>query len=161
MTERKFSEAIPVKELLPYINESIKDDGTFTFYPGGQSMRPTIVGKQDCVVLKSPQSLKKGDIVLYRRNGEKFVLHRIIGEKDGKYIMCGDNQFRREFEIEKEAVIAVVDEIRKGNGKVLTRGEISNPKVLAILFFKRQYLHIRSLMSRVYYALFKRRKGKG
>lgn len=158
MTMHKFSEAITIKELLPYIQEGIRDGGTFTFYPDGQSMRPTIVGKQDCVVLKSPQSLKKGDIVLYRRNGEKFVLHRIIREKNGKYIMCGDNQFRLEFGIKKENIIAVADEIRKENGIVLTRCKISNPKVRVCLFFKRQYLHIKSLLSCIYHALFKRRK---
>lgn len=158
MTERKFSEALCVKELLPYIEEAIKDDGMFTLYPSGQSMLPTIVEKKDCVVLKKAQNLKKYDIVLYRRCGGKFVLHRIICLNNGNYIMCGDNQYRLEEGIFESDIVAVVDEIRKGNGTVLTRKMISDRKVGTFLFFKRLYLSARGTLARVYRAVFKMKR---
>ena len=83
-------------DLLPTINEKLQNGETFSFMPNGISMLPTIVGGRDPVTIKKPDGrLKKYDIILYRRKSGQFVLHRIIGDDGENYILCGDNEARR------------------------------------------------------------------
>lgn len=126
-----------VEDLLPFIKESIRDGGQFVFYPKGTSMNPTIIFEKDCVVLKEPLNLQKYDIVLYRRTGGAFVLHRIIKIKDDTFTMRGDNQFLLESGIKKEQIIAVASEIRKHNGTVLKNENIHSKKAYFLMRAKR------------------------
>ena len=62
--------------------------------PQGYSMYPLFIPGRDEAILERAESarLKKGDVVLYRREGGILVLHRICKiRKDGFY-MVGDNQ---------------------------------------------------------------------
>lgn len=119
--------------LLPYITESIKNGGQFVFYPKGTSMLPTIIPEKDCVVLIEPFNLKKYDIILFTRESGTFVLHRIIGYKNGKYIINGDNQNWTE-ETTVERIIAKVDEIRKPDGKIISASKFTSKKFVFKLF---------------------------
>ncbi len=104
-------------QLLPMITDQLDSDGEVSFNPRGTSMLPFLMEGRDTVVLaKPPKKLKKGDIPFYRRSDGAFVLHRIVGlGRDGSYTLCGDNQFRREYGIRQEQIIAVVKEVtRKG-----------------------------------------------
>ena len=107
-----------MEEIYPFIEESIKDGGQFVLFPRGTSMNPTIYEGKDCVVLTEIKEAKQFDIVLYKRKSGQFVLHRIMKIKDGKYIMCGDNQYIFENDIEENQLLAVVSEVRKENGDV-------------------------------------------
>ena len=73
----------------------------------GTSMRPLLRQGRDIVVIKRPRfPLKAGDAPLYRVKGKKeLVLHRILKvEKDGTYIIRGDNLFRKEYVKESQIV---------------------------------------------------------
>lgn len=73
----------------------------------GASMRPLLRQGRDIVVIKSPQfPLKAGDVPLYRVEGkEELVLHRILkADKDGTYIIRGDNLFLKEYVSESQIV---------------------------------------------------------
>jgi hypothetical protein len=60
-------------------------------------------------------NLKVGDIPFYKRNNEKYVLHRIVKVNKDSYNLCGDNQYVIEKNLPKENVIAVVKSFeRKG-----------------------------------------------
>lgn len=107
-----------MEDVYPFIVESIKDGGQFILYPRGTSMNPSIYEGKDCVALMEISEPKRFDIVLYRRKCGQFVLHRIMKVKNGKYIMCGDNQFVFEKGIERKQLIAVVNEIRKEDGSI-------------------------------------------
>lgn len=103
---------LSLAELYPLIAEGIRAGGTYRFYPKGKSMLPLIQEGADSVVLSSVNSLKVGDIVLYRRKDGTFVIHRIV--KDSKSLsMCGDNQFVVEKGILREQVLAKVTAIYK------------------------------------------------
>ncbi len=61
---------------------------------------------------------QKYDIIFYRRDDGTFILHRIVGIKDGDYICRGDNQTVSEFPVKNDSIIGIVTEYTK-NGKVI------------------------------------------
>lgn len=103
------------------IEETLKNND-IKIKPQGYSMYPFIVPGRDSVVLtgiENPESLRRGDVVLYRREEGILVLHRIWKvRKDGLY-MVGDNQSDIEGPIKKEQVKALLVSIEK-NGKYIS-----------------------------------------
>ena len=85
-----------MEDIMPLIKEQI-DSGVMThLVVTGTSMTPMLRDGKDGVLLKEAQDLKKGDIILYKRNNGRYVLHRIIGVKGDFFLCCGDNQWRKE-----------------------------------------------------------------
>lgn len=76
------------------IEQLLKDGNTVQTVINGFSMYPMLVPGRDSVILAplEEDKPKRGDVVLYRRDGSILVLHRIwrVGQ-DGLY-MVGDNQ---------------------------------------------------------------------
>ncbi len=96
-------------DLIPLIDEKLKEDGKVIFTPKGTSMLPTIVGDVDTVSLVKPKfPLAKYSIPLYKRDDGSYVLHRVIGRKDGCYTMRGDNQYFEEKGIREDQIVGVV-----------------------------------------------------
>lgn len=62
--------------------------------PQGYSMYPMFIPGRDEAIIEStePEALKRGDVVLYRRDGGILVLHRICKIRKGMFYMVGDNQ---------------------------------------------------------------------
>lgn len=78
--------------------------------PQGFSMYPMFIPGRDAAVLaKADRSgLKRGDVVLYRRDTGILVLHRIWKvTRDGVYLI-GDNQSCIEGPIRKEQVLGIL-----------------------------------------------------
>ena len=75
----------------------------------GGSMSPFLINGRDTVYLsKISRPLKKGDMVLYRRAGGAYVLHRIFKVEDGSYTMVGDAQTYLESGIRPDQICAIV-----------------------------------------------------
>jgi hypothetical protein len=112
---------ISMQELLPFIEEALNNNKTFTIPITGTSMLPLLVKGRDTVNIKKCETtLKKGDLPLYRRQDGSFVLHRVVSvDADGTYTMCGDNQFLKEKGIAHTAIIGVVTAITR-NGKTFS-----------------------------------------
>ena len=108
---------VTMKELLPFIEEALNNDKTFTIPITGTSMRPLLIAGRDTVTLKKCDTqLKKGDLPLYRRKDGAFVLHRVVKvENNNTYTMCGDNQFLKEKGITHSQIIGVVTEITRND----------------------------------------------
>ncbi len=88
----------------------IREQGKYVGPPAGPSMQPLLRVHRDAAVLVAPVfPLKKYDVILYRRENGKYVLHRIIGIKDSAYVLCGDRQWRKEHGIRPEQVIGVME----------------------------------------------------
>ena len=92
----------------------------------GSSMTPFLGDGRDQVFLRGPdRPLKRGDVVLYRRNNGDYVLHRIhrvrkIG--DGVvYDMIGDAQSQIEPGIRRDKVFAVANRAKR-KGKIIEPG---------------------------------------
>ena len=97
-----------LKNLLPYLQEQFEKGQIVRIKPGGNSMLPMLHPNRDVVELSAlPGELRKYDLPLYRRADGSFVLHRIV-EAGDTYTCLGDNQYRTEFGIQREQMVALV-----------------------------------------------------
>ena len=81
-------------ESLPRTIPELLENHTIQVQPQGYSMYPLFVPGRDSAVIEKADCdrLKKGDVILYRRENGILVLHRICRiTKDGFYTV-GDNQ---------------------------------------------------------------------
>ena len=109
MNENKKSVAL--EELEPIIREKLNSRGTVQIPITGTSMLPLLVQGRDSVILAPAVEVNIGDIIFYKRDDGHFVLHRIIGKNENGYILCGDNQWVKEYSITDQHIIGVVIEI--------------------------------------------------
>lgn len=127
------------------IREVMDSGGEFTLYPRGTSMLPLIVQGRDSVTLVKAEEFRAGDIAFYQRENGQYVLHRVIGERDGAFTMCGDNQLAPEYGVKPEQIIAKAAYITRKGSKITPR---SLPYRLYVLlwrsfFIRRVYFRLR------------------
>ena len=92
------------------IERSIKELGYAVAPITGTSMLPLLKEGRDRVELKPycHERLKKGDVVLYKKNDGTLVLHRIIKTENGEFFtVLGDHQFNNDEWVNKNQIIAV------------------------------------------------------
>lgn len=107
---------IDISEMIPIIEESLKNGNKVKFKVRGNSMYPTLIEQRDSVFLERKDKYKKYDIILYRRDNGHYVLHRIIGTKNGCFKLCGDNQTEIEYPIRENQIVAAATAFeRKGS----------------------------------------------
>lgn len=113
--------------------ELLEKNGYYIATPVGTSMMPMIRQRLDTVKLVKPtKKLKKYDVILYQRKDNTYVLHRIIGVKKNSYVLCGDNQFIKEYNVTDDMIIGVVDGFYRGETFV------SNNNKEYIRYYKRR-----------------------
>ena len=92
------------------IERSIKELGYAVVPITGTSMLPLLKEGRDLVELEScsQERLKKGNVVLYKKNDGTLVLHRIIKTENGEFFtVLGDHQFNNDEWVNKNQIIAV------------------------------------------------------
>lgn len=91
--------------------------------PQGYSMYPLFFPGRDEAIIKSAADaqIKKGDVVLYRREGSILVLHRICKIKKDGFYMVGDNQREVEGPLKREQIKGVLTGLIR-NGKYISVG---------------------------------------
>ena len=88
----------------------------------GDSMFPIFRNNKDKVTIVKSETVKKRDVILYRRKDGSYVLHRVVGKGKLGYKLCGDNQLVIEYPVKQSSVIAVMTEFeRKGRTVEITR----------------------------------------
>lgn len=88
----------------------------------GSSMNPFLVHGRDTVYLSSlTRPVRRGDMLLYRRENGSYVLHRVFKAAPESLTMIGDAQTILEPGIQPEQVIAVVTRVER-KGKPLGPG---------------------------------------
>ena len=88
----------------------------------GYSMSPFLVHGRDTVYLTPPpETLKKGDMILYRRDSGMYVLHRICAVEGNTFTLIGDGQQEKEPGIRREQILARVTAVRR-KGRLLKQG---------------------------------------
>lgn len=90
------------------IEETLEKYGSFIIAPVGRSMRPLLRSEKDTVVIerlnRPPQ---KYDMILYKRRNGQYVLHRLIEVRGKDYVMCGDNQYIKEYGITDQNILGI------------------------------------------------------
>lgn len=109
---------LETEAILPLLKESLKKGHKVSVTVTGNSMFPLFSHERDSVVLEKAFVYKPRDIVLYLRDNEKPVLHRIVAKRENGYVMCGDNQEVAEFPVYEEQIIGRVCEFERKGKKI-------------------------------------------
>lgn len=99
-------------------DEILKDRGYLVYTNVGVSMMPLLRQRKDIIEIRSKDPgvrCKRYDAVLYKR-GDKYILHRILKVRPNDYVICGDNNIRREYGITDEMILGVMVRVIR-NGK--------------------------------------------
>ena len=104
---------VALKELYPIIKEQLESGRTVALPITGTSMLPLLVAGRDYEILSYVTNPNINDNIFYRRDNGQFVLHRIIGIDENGYILCGDNQWVKEYGVKSHNIIGVVTEINR------------------------------------------------
>ena len=95
----------------------IEKNGSLTYTNVGVSMLPLLRQGRDLFIAakRDGQRCSVGDVVLYRRPPNQYVLHRIIEVRPDDYVILGDNCVNKEYGIRDDDIIAVMTGyIRRG-----------------------------------------------
>lgn len=131
--------------------------------PQGDSMYPLFVSGRDSAVLTpvSGEDCKRGDVVLYRRDGSILVLHRIWKKKKDGFYMVGDGQTPVEGPVREEQIRGImVEMVRKGK-RISVRKPLYRMYVIVWLRlrpFRAGILRISRKVGRLYRKCFKKNK---
>ncbi len=104
---------VSAQDMAPLIKAQLDGGGRAELAVAGISMMPLFADRRDSVTLEKKPSYKKYDMIFYRRADSAYVLHRIVGVKDGAFVLCGDNQMHREYPILPEQIIGAVSSFRR------------------------------------------------
>lgn len=87
------------------IEDQLRKDGYVLELSVGTSMQPIIRQRTEQLLIKAlNMPPKKKDVVLFRRNCGKYVLHRIVRVKQGYYMIRGDNCYENEIVLPDQLV---------------------------------------------------------
>jgi hypothetical protein len=115
--------AQPAEILIPRIMALLECSDAVPLVITGDSMMPFLAHGRDTVFLCKPQqALRVGDMIFYRRDNGRYILHRIVGIDDDRLRLLGDAQQIIEPGIRQDQVIAVVTAVRRKD-KILKPGD--------------------------------------
>ena len=107
--------------LMPKLLALLEETESVPLVISGSSMTPFLVHRRDTVYLsKVCRPLKRGDMILFRRDSGDYILHRILRAEKGVYTLAGDAQNWME-PVREDQVLAIVTAVRR-KGKLLTEG---------------------------------------
>ena len=108
--------------LVPQLLAVMEEAGTVPLVISGYSMTPFLAHKRDTVYLsKIDRSLKRGDMVFYRRDSGAYILHRVYRVENETFTFVGDAQTQLEPGIRPDQTLALVTAVRR-KGKLLRKG---------------------------------------
>jgi len=101
---------ISITSLAPILAETVASGRSAEITVTGHSMDPLLIDRKSRVRLTAPGEPKRGDMVFYKRDDGKYVLHRVVRrEADGTYTICGDAQYILERGIRPDQIFARVE----------------------------------------------------
>ncbi len=105
--------------------EYLEKNGELTYSNVGTSMLPLLRQGRDLFTVrkKGLERCKRGDVVLYRRPPDKYVLHRVIEVRARDYVILGDNCVRKEYGITDGDILGVMTGFVRG-GREYSVGDL-------------------------------------
>ena len=143
----------PMEAIVPLIRLQLENGGRSHLVVTGISMHPTLRHGRDRVeLIPPPEKLARGDLILYRRDNGRYILHRIVSKPcNGSFTCSGDNQWQPET-VQADQVIALVDTYIRGKKRIPVKSWYCRLYVqLVVLFFpvRRPFLFIRRAFGRL------------
>lgn len=136
--------------------KELSNNGKLVYSVKGQSMFPLIKAGKDVVVIDKTDAsacLRRLDIVLYKNNNGNYVLHRILKIKNDSFVICGDNCWKREFDINRLQIIGKLVEILRGEKVVnpYSRRNMIQAHLWCDVFFLRSgIVGFRNLINKIF-----------
>lgn len=147
---------VPMESLYDVILLQLQNGGKANLVVTGVSMKPMLTEGRDTVILMPiTADPVAGDIVLYRRDNGKFVLHRIIRVTPEGYLISGDNQYKLE-EVSRQQMLAVVSAfVRKGRSHTLREPgyRLYRWAWVKLFWLRKPYIKLRRKLGRIYHKL--------
>ena len=103
------------KQAYAFIQKEMQLHQEVCIHPQGYSMWPFLKEGRDSVIVKPlpVSSMHRGDIILYRRNDQILVLHRLHHKNKKGFFLTGDNQTQIEGPVRQKEILGVVTTIRQ------------------------------------------------
>lgn len=108
--ENKKTCEVKMESISPLLSEIVSSGGTVEMTVTGNSMWPMLLHRKSKVRLSRADNLSVGDIPLYIRENDNYILHRIVGIDERGYICSGDHQWQLEHGVTDDAIVCVVTE---------------------------------------------------
>lgn len=107
-----------------HFEDVLARDGRLVYTTMGVSMLPMLREKRDLVVVERPSGrLNKYDVALYRAEGGKCILHRVIRVEPDGYVLRGDHNRASERGVREAQIIGVLTAfVRDGREIAVTDG---------------------------------------
>ncbi len=139
----------------------LEKHGSFAACAVGESMRPMLRGGRDMVIIEPiSDSPRKYDVILFKDEASRYVLHRVVKIKNGVFITRGDNTYFTET-VAPEAVLGILTKYNK-NGKSYNVNSFSYKLYarLRVFFYqpRKLYIKTRRALSAFVRKIFKKRK---
>ncbi|MBR2889183.1 MAG: S24/S26 family peptidase [Oscillospiraceae bacterium] len=113
---------LPAERAMERILDLLGETESVPLVISGTSMEPFLIHHRDTVYLSRIHSAPRaGDMVLYRRDGGRYILHRILKVQGDTLDLLGDRQVNPEPGIRRDQLLAVVTAVRR-NGKLMKPG---------------------------------------
>lgn len=112
---------VPNVDFFAWVESEIREGGSVRFRVKGNSMSPLLRDGKDEVVLHpcSAGELERLDVVLFRYRG-RHILHRIVGKRDGLFILQGDGVCAFHEECGAEDIVGIVKQVHYCSGRVVS-----------------------------------------
>lgn len=111
--------AIPTETYFSMVKEQLDESGRAYVRVTGTSMQPLLRHLRDVVTIDRPQTVRRGDIVLFDRRNGRYALHRVIRKGKTGFTMAGDNQWHMEKDLPYDQILGVVSWIQR-DGRMLS-----------------------------------------
>ena len=109
---------MPTEAYFALVKENLAVTGQARVRVTGISMMPLLRHLKDSVILRPPERIRPGDIVLFDRRNGRYALHRVIRVREGRFLMAGDNQWFVEPGLPCAQVVGVVSAILRGDRQI-------------------------------------------
>lgn len=105
------------------IDDVLNIHGIIQIEPKGYSMYPLFVPGRDHAVISAiaNHKVKRGDVLLFRREDGLLVLHRVWKVKEDGLYMVGDNQESIEGPINNNQVLGILVQMLRKGKRISTR----------------------------------------
>lgn len=140
-----------MEELVPLLQLQMEQGGQAPLTVTGFSMHPMLTPLRDRVWLRAFQGdVRRGDVILYRRDNGQYVLHRVIKLAE-PLICCGDNQWQKEevFSSQVIAVMTAFDRCCKCYSRKAWTYRLYNGFMVSFFFTRRPYIALRRMFGRL------------